>query len=140
MFPPKTYTQYLRVILLTSFIYVIAFNIYGLTQDRKKILSYRKFVNHQIIGKQFMGLENFTRDIEFIGYYTDKDMADDKNAMEFSHAQYILAPSVLELNNLNHEYILFVCRKESTAREIIKTLNLKPLKRSPTGLILAKKQ
>ena len=76
--------------------------------------------------------------IKYVGYYTDKSLDVNQNAAEFAQAQYVLAPTILDLNNLNHEYILLDCSAEDIAFEKIKEIHAIPFKKR-LGLILAKR-
>ncbi|MCA9408937.1 MAG: hypothetical protein KC733_09625 [Candidatus Omnitrophica bacterium] len=129
----------LRLIFMTILSAVILTNIPVLMQELKRIRGFRKVMETQIIGYKFAGLEQFTKNIEYIGYYTDKDIALKETSKEFSHAQYILSPTILDFNNLEHEYILLVCSDEKKAWLKMKELNAQPQRRNPYGMILAKR-
>ena len=78
--------------------------------------------------------------IEFLGYYTDKDMETSANALIFSLAQYHLAPLVIEPGNTNREYILFDCSTPDAALKKTNELGATPIISNSLGMILAKKQ
>ncbi len=50
-----------------------------------------------------------------------------------------LAPTILELNNLDHEYILFDCSTDQVAADKIEEINALAIKRNKFGIILARK-
>jgi hypothetical protein len=72
-------------------------------------------------GFKFMGLEGIFRDIPYAGYYTDKDLSLKQNAAEFGQAQYVLAPTILDLNNTDYEFLIFNCDRTFTARSCRKS-------------------
>lgn len=119
---------------------VTMMNFIVLSQDIRRIQSFKKVLPYQMIGYQFKGLEEFTKGITHIGYYTDNDIEKDQAASKmFAHAQYILAPSILDLNNLDHDYILFVCSNEKKAWAKLKEIKALPLRRNKYGMILARR-
>ena len=95
---------------------------------------------YQKIGYKFEGLNQFTEGIEYIGYFTDTNINDQENSKIFAQAQYLLAPAILDYNNVEHEYILFVCEDEKKAWAIIKDIGAEPLRRNQYGMILAKRK
>ncbi len=90
------------------------------------------------IGDKFLGLDKVLRNMKYVGYYTDKDLDVNQNAAEFAQAQYVLAPTILDLNNTNHPYIIFNCSTPEAAITKIKEIKAIPLKRK-LDLILAKR-
>lgn len=129
-----------------SFLYIaiafliVAFNSYELWVDTFKVAKQRKEIPFFFSGFKFLGLEEIFHHTAYVGYYTDKDLPHDKlAAAEFGQAQYILAPTILDLNNLNHEFILFNCSSEKIAFEKIKEIKALPMKRNSFGVILARK-
>lgn len=135
-FLPARRRQILFVIALLG---VTVLNILDLYKENRTIRQLRKVMPHQMVGREFAGLAQFTKGMRAIGYMTDEDVAKNDAAHKlFAHAQYMLAPSILDLNNLDHEFLLFVYSDEKQALEKIQTLNLQPLKRNPFGMILAR--
>ena len=106
--------------------------------ETKRINAYRQYVDQQLIGYKFSGLDEFLKGVEIIGYYTGTNLKEEEEERSFIQAQYMLAPILIEFNNLNHEYILFVCKDESLSWIKIKELGLEPLRRNKYGIILAK--
>lgn len=135
-FFPCSWTSLAILGLLSAIIIV---NLFTLLQENDRILALKKIMPHQMVGVSFIGLKNNLKNIPSIGYYTNKDLNDDRNAEEFAHAQLVLAPTVLDLNNLNYPYILVVCSNQEAALEIIKRMNAVPLKTNHLGMILAQR-
>jgi len=65
-------------------------------------------------------------------------MDNKKDAMQFAQAQYKLAPIILDLNNIDHKYIIFDCSNLNTAKEKIKELRLTPIRQNQFGIILTR--
>ena len=131
----KTQTAFCAGLLL-----VTALNIPNLLEEIRRIDTFQKTMPNQVIGEEFFGIRAFTRDIPFIGYFTDQDLLKNQAAAKkYAHAQFILAPTVLEKDNFQHEYILFVCENPNVAIAVIKKLNLRPVKGNSSGMILAKR-
>ncbi len=129
-----------QLFYLTALFGVSMMNLIVLSQDIRRIQSFKKVLPYQMIGYQFNGLDEFTKDISHIGYYTDLDIETDTAASKmFAHAQYMLAPSILDLNNTDHDYILFVCSNEKVAWQKIKEVKALPLRRNKYGMILARR-
>ena len=112
----------------------------GLSEEMTRIKGLSKVLSHQKIGYQFTGLEEFTKGIDRIGYYSDENIEVDQRAHKlFAHAQYILAPTVLELDNMDHEFILLVCSDERNALRKLKQLNALPVRGNKFGMVLARR-
>lgn len=115
------------------------FNSLELNRRIRVFNGLRQKVPYFFLGNKFLGLNDFFKGIQTIGYYTDKSLNDNQAAAQFAQAQYILTPLVLDLNNLGHEYTLFDCSTPEIALKKIKDSNLIPLKRNSYGIILAKR-
>ena len=118
---------------------VLGINLIQLTADIQGIKNKKAKLVLNFLGIQFAGLEEVLKDVEHIGYYTDKNMENTRNAAQFAQAQYTLAPIIVDLNNTDHEFILFDCTDEPRALRKIKEINAVPLKKNQYGIILAQK-
>jgi hypothetical protein len=85
---------------------------------------------------QFQGLKPTFNNIAYAGYYTDKNIEAPASIAQYELAQYVLAPTVLVLNETKYALIIFDCTSPQIAIEKIKELGLQPLKAN-NGLILA---
>ena len=56
---------------------------------------------------------------------------------QFEQAQYMLSPTVLDLNNTNHPLVVFDCMAPQTNMAKIKELGLEPVSINNVGIILA---
>ncbi|MFH1359656.1 MAG: hypothetical protein ABIJ41_01290 [Candidatus Omnitrophota bacterium] len=119
---------------------VILLNLVGLGRkifSREKIFILPSVFNFP--GFQFSGLKDDLRDVPYVGYFTDKDLDVPLYAAQFQQAQLILAPTVLDLNNTGHEYIIFDCTTPQIAFRKMKELHVQPLKINPLGAVLGQK-
>lgn len=133
----KTFSIYQLFLILAGIILLL--NSVDLTKATLQTVEKRKKTPFYFSGFQFLKLQEVFHGVPYAGYYTDKDLSNKQNAAQFSQAQYILAPTVLELNNLNRELIIFDCTSEKKAVDKIKEIGAVPLKKNPNGLILAQK-
>lgn len=143
-FIPTHWSQWVFTVLVAA-VLVQNFNGWGehyigLIEEMQRIKGLKKVLAHQKIGYQFRGLEEFTQGIDRIGYYSDENIELNDHAHKlFAHAQFILAPTILELDNMEHEYILLVCSNEKNAMHKLKQLRALPLRANKFGMILARR-
>ncbi len=88
------------------------------------------------LGYQFMGLENVFKHVHTVGYFTDKDLNNPLAVAQFEQAQYMLVPTVLDLNHTQYRWVIFDCTSPQVAMEAIQHLGLTPMKANH-GIILA---
>jgi hypothetical protein len=88
------------------------------------------------LGYQFMGLENVFKGVRTVGYYTDKDLNNPIAIAQFEQAQYMLVPTVLDLNHTQYHWVIFDCTSSQVAIQTAQRLGLTPLK-AHNGIILA---
>lgn len=89
------------------------------------------------LSAQFEGLQKVFANVPRAGYYSDKNMDIPIAIAQFEQAQFMLAPTVLELNNTSYPLIIFDCTTPQIALAKIKELKLTPISASNTGIILA---
>ncbi len=138
----KKYLRLLSIKTLPLLILFAAllFNSYTLYKETAKSSKIRKVLPPIFYGNKFSALRGIFTDITEAGYYTDKNLDLKPHAAQFAQAQYMLTPTILDLNNTEHKYIIFDCTTEKIALKKIKEINAKPLKRSPFGIILAERR
>jgi len=120
---------------------ILAFNLYGAIKETAKLAKIRKRIPYTFTGDRFLGLDHFIGKAPAIGYYTDKNIEkDSRAAMQFAQAQFTLAPTLLDLNNLEHEFVVFDCSSPQTAMKKLQESGLSPLKANPHGIILAQRK
>lgn len=118
---------------------LILFNFFFFLPTAWSNIQFRKHVPFGFSGFKFVGLHDEFRNIRYVGYYTDKDMSLNQNAAQFAQAQYVLAPVILDLNNVEREFLILDCTSEAKALEKIKEIKALPLKKNQFGIILARK-
>ena len=125
--------KFIFSLILAVFIAVNAFHLFlEIKKNRQQ--------KQAFYGFKFNGLQLFLKGEKFLGYFSDRDMADKNHAAQYAQAQYALAPLILDLDYAKHRYILFDCTTEETALKKIKELRLVPFKRNRFGIILARKK
>src|ERR1700679_218429 len=126
----------LKFIFLTCLILAAVFDLLGAyTQAITQIQDHTTIPLHSL-GYQFMGLENVFKGVRTVGYYTDKDLNDPLAVAQFEQAQYMLVPTILDLNHTQYHWVIFDCTSPQTALGAIKQLGLTPVKINH-GIILA---
>ncbi len=128
----------LKILLLSACVIVIIFNLQELLPEDNQVRKIRSLLSHQEVGQEFYGLDKILKNIPTIGYYTDKDLTRADNNARFSQAQYVIAPTILDINNTTHEFTLFDCRSENIAMNTIKEINATIIQKR-SGLILTRK-
>ena len=118
---------------------VIFLNIGGLVKEINRIRIFKTVTPHQNIGHEFLGLKALLKNVPYIGYYSDGNLKEEKNNKDYSIAQYVLAPTILDPQNLSHEYILLVCSSEEIAWAKVQELKAEALLRNKFGMILARR-
>jgi hypothetical protein len=133
------YLQYMRKVKIIFLICMIAAAVFNLCKAYIQAIGQlqdRTTVPLHSLGYQFMGLENVFKGIRTIGYYTDKDLNKPLAIAQFEQAQYVLAPTVLDLNNTQYHWVIFDCTSPQVAIDAIKRLGFVPSKMR-NGIILA---
>ena len=91
------------------------------------------------LGYQFIGLADVFKNIHHVGYFTDKDLSvnstDSQAIAQYEQAQYMLAPTVLDINQTQYHWVIFDCTNPLVAIEAIKKLGFTPVK-AHNGIIL----
>ena len=127
------------IFIVTAFIIAIIANGFALTHDLKVIEGYKRLMPFQGIGYRHAGLNEYLPPgTKYVGYYTGQKIGYGKDSKYFAQAQYMLAPLILDHDNLDRDFIIFSC-DERIAYQKIKELNLIPLRRNKFGIILAGK-
>lgn len=126
----------LKITFLLALLLAAAFNLFlAYAQATVQFQDHTSIPLHSL-GFQFMGLENVFKGIRTVGYYTDKDLNNPLAIAQFEQAQYMLVPTVLDLNHTQYRWVIFDCTSPQAAMEAIQHLGLTPLKANH-GIILA---
>lgn len=126
----------LKIIFFICLILASVFNLYQSYAQAIAQLRDRTTVPLHSLGYQFMGLESVFKGIRTVGYYTDKDLTNPLAIAQFEQAQYMLVPTVLDLNHTQYHWVIFDCTNPRVALEVIHRLGFTPLKINH-GIILA---
>jgi len=98
-------TFFLKTFFIASLALITAMNCFQLYKETASIRQIKRVIPFSFPGSRFSGLEALFKGVERIGFYTDKDLTNNENAKIFAQAQLVLAPAILELNNLDHALI-----------------------------------
>lgn len=128
----------LTTLFLILGILVLGINSFNIIRYTARIRKLRRHAPYPFMGSHFTGLSEALKNPPFIGYYTDQSLDDIGAATRFAQIQLAVAPTILDLGNTGHEYILFVCSTPQTALNKIKDIGAIPVLKSPSGAILAK--
>jgi hypothetical protein len=126
----------LKSLLFVCLTSAAVFNLYLAYAQAIRQIQDRTTIPLHSLGFPFMGLENVFKNVSSVGYYTDKDLGQPLAIAQFEQAQYILAPTVLNLNHTPWRWAIFDCSSPQAAMEAMKRLGLMPLKINH-GIILA---
>ncbi len=141
MLPDKIkslYTHLKKPVFLTLAFLLCGYNFLSLSKDTLQKIQIRQKTPTLFLGDYFRGLNAFVGTSHYLGYYTDKNLDDNRNARQFAQAQLVLAPIILDLNNTSHEFIIFDCSSRVVAAKKIKEIGAVPLKANQYGIILAR--
>jgi len=128
--------QTLRKFLFVCLILISAFDLLQAYAQAITQLQDRTTIPLHSLGFQFMGLENVFKGVRTVGYFTDKDLNNPLAIAQFEQAQYMLAPTVLDLNHTQYHWVIFDCTSPQVAMKTMQQLGLTPLKANH-GIILA---
>lgn len=128
-----------KKLFLTLILLVITFNLREWPVKFKDSVPKTEEALRGFPGLKFSGLEEDLTGVQAVGYITDKDLSVKENQLQFSQAQYILAPIILDVNSLRHELFLIDCTTEPKAFAVLKAIGAVPLKKNQYGIILARK-
>ena len=132
------FSLFLKYAVLILCSVIVAVNAVGLGRELGSVNKIRRVMPFYFPGMKFAGLESFFEGTMRVGFYTDKNIKQDETAMVFAQAQLVLAPVILELDNLNRRYIIFDCADEQHALNKIMEIGARPIKKKG-GLILAER-
>lgn len=133
----KILWKYRNALLVGAILSALVFNLF---KTQKKFQSFavkartKPFI---FIGTQFEGLKDPLHGLQKVGYYTDRSLDERFAAAQFAQAQYVLAPVILDLNNIDHPLVIFDFKNKNKSVQNILELEMIPVSISPSGIILA---
>lgn len=128
--------QQLKVYLAIAIALAAAFNLCQAYNQAFQEASDHTTIPLHSLAYQFAGLETVFKDIHTVGYYTDKDLNIPLAVAQYEQAQYMLAPTVLDLNHTQWHWIIFDCTSPQAAISAMKRLGVIPVKINH-GIVLA---
>lgn len=114
-------------------------NTVVLWEELRRINGLKKAIAHQNIGYQFAGLEDVTKDVKYIGYFTDGDIKKKYYEKMLTQAQYRIAPTIIDYNNPNHEFMLLIYSNKALAQVKLREIGAEALLENQYGIIYARK-
>ena len=130
---------YIQIAFASAACLIIGLNTVSLYKEMNLLAQARRQIPYLFMGKKFLGLSEILKNTKYAGYYTDKNLDENRPALQFAQAQYILVPIILDLNNTDHPYVLFDCSSEEIALQKIKEAGLVPAKKNQFGIILTRR-
>ncbi len=126
--------------ILWSAIAVLALvNIIHTAMNLTSIYPRRKPVAFNFSGEKFNGLQTLLKNEKYVGYYTDRNIADPRPMMELLQAQYTVVPLILDPNTLEHRFIIVNCDNVPAAIEKFKALGARAVTRTSLGIFLVER-
>ena len=136
---PPSFRKYLPLAFWLPVMALVILNGVHLQAILSRAQMVKKVMPFYFQGLKFSGLNDVFTDVRSVGYYTDRDLKKDEAASQFSQAQYVIAPVVLDLNYADQDFILFDCTSEEVAQKKIEEIGAVALRRNQFGVILARK-
>ncbi len=131
---------HIRIGILGLSFFIVSLNV---AVSLEKVHSYQKEHHSYSVflpGIKFTPLKRTIKNSRYLGYYSDKNLKDKAKKFELAQAQYFLAPTILDLENVNHRFILLDCTTEETAFRKMQELQAIPLMQNDLGMILAQRK
>ncbi len=134
------YKNQKNLAFFAAVILIIIINIHQLIKEERlfhQISLYKDF--SPVIGAYFKDIKPILKGIEYVGYYTNRNLSIPENNKRYSQAQFVLAPTILDINNLNHKFVIIDCPDKSIIKKKLKQLQAVPIKINQYGIILAER-
>ncbi|MCA9408939.1 MAG: hypothetical protein KC733_09635 [Candidatus Omnitrophica bacterium] len=98
-----------------------------------------KISYHYEPGAQFEEFIPYLKGIKKAGFLTNKGMGAEDNDGHYLQAQYLLAPTILDLNNSNYKLNLLDYTNQIYIFYMLKNLKAKPIKDNIWGKVLTQR-
>src|SRR5882672_2790149 len=119
MTQPPALRKFLSLFFWLPLLVIFVLNGINLFTALSRAEALKKVIPFYFQGLKFSGLNDVFTDVRSVGYYTDRDLKKDEAAAQFSQAQYVIAPVVLDVNYADQDFILFDCTSEDVANKKI---------------------
>lgn len=90
-------------------------------------------------GKSLEGIRDLIRDEKYVGFISDRDMNDKNISAQFAQYQLALAPTILELNNPRHRFLILDLQDPRHAAMVLTQTQARPLRKNNLGIIIAER-
>jgi hypothetical protein len=90
-------------------------------------------------GDRLKGLGDALRSEKYVGYYTDRNIDDNRPMMELLQAQHAIIPLILDPQNIDHRYVIVNCADMPAAVEKFKALGARPVSANRGGIFLVER-
>ncbi|MFH0753052.1 MAG: hypothetical protein V2A70_00630 [Candidatus Omnitrophota bacterium] len=124
-----------KIFLAAASVFAVV-NIWQATAKLVDIYPRKKPVAFNFAGSKFEGMGKLFPNEKYVGYYTDQNINDLRPMMELLQAQQVLAPIILDPENLNYRYIIVNALNIPAAIEKFKNMGAKPVTRVILGLFI----
>jgi len=132
------FLKYSRMTIITlSAILIVANFVFGFFGVMAELTNSRN--NRIEPGIQYADLKKDLEGVRIAGFLSDGNETPEGNDGQFMLAQYMLAPTILDLNISTHRYSILDCSTPGKAMGILKIINAKPIRVNLFGKILAEK-
>lgn len=132
---PSKFKISLSFVLTLVIFWLVGLNIiYGCitvlskTQNRKPVFE---------PGYQFEDIRKILKQEKIVGYLTDRNISPEKNDQEFLLAQYMLAPTIVEVNNHSYQFLILDYTNPSAVINKLKEIKAKPIYKNMYNKVLA---
>ena len=132
------FLKYSRIVIFGLSIILIIINfVFGFFGVMAQIA--RQKTNRVDPGIQYAAFKKDLEGVRIAGFLSDGNETPEGNDGQFMLAQYMLAPTILDLNISTHRYSILDCSTPGKAMGILKIINAKPIRVNLFGKILAEK-
>lgn len=119
---------------------IVGINLFYMGVHTSLAYKKSKSVPYYEPGAQFYDFRDQLKGVKKMGYLTNKDLSPEKNDGNFLQAQYIFAPTILDLNNSNYRFNLLDYSNQIYVFYKIKELNPIRYVDNEYGLVLAESE
>ncbi len=128
---------------IIALIFACGIALVGIVQSYSQSLDLYKtrdaLLMHKL-GEPFAVFNPALKNVRIIGYFSDKNMDIPLALAQYQQAQFTLAPTILELNSLNHPIVIFDSTTPQKSIDLMKANGFKPIAATATGAFLAIKE
>jgi hypothetical protein len=132
------FLKYFRILIIALSTLIIVgnfvFGFFGVMAQQE-----RQGMEQPEPGLQYADFRKQLEGVRIAGFLSDGNETAEGNDGQFMLAQYMLAPTVLDLNNPGHRYNILDCSTPQAALGILKMIDSKPIYVNAFGKIIAER-